>query len=121
MPKDLLFNTSSELFRVSADAVVCIEADGNYSSIFTADGSEYVLTLQLGQIEKRIGEMVEKTDNRFIRIGKSLIVNREYITYINPSRQKMTLSDGRWFRREVSASREALKVLKELIEKEATK
>lgn len=117
MRKDLLFFTSTELLRVPADAVVCITADGNYSAIKMADGSDYVLTLQLGQIEKRIAEMVDSDDNRFIRIGKSLIVNREFITFINPSRQKLTLSDGRTFRQEVSASREALKALKELIEK----
>lgn len=117
MRKDLLFFTSTELLRVPADAVVYITADGNYSAIKMADGSDYVLTLQLGQIEKRIAEMVDNGDNRFIRIGKSLIVNREFITFINPARQKLTLSDGRTFRHDVSASREALKALKELIEK----
>lgn len=117
MRKDLLFFTSTELLRVPADAVVFITADGNYSAIKMADGSDYVLTLQLGQIEKRIAEMVDSDDNRFIRIGKSLIVNREFITFINPSRQKLTLSDGRTFRHDLSASREALKALKELIEK----
>lgn len=117
MSKVLLFFTSTELIRVPADAVVFVTADGNYSAITMADGSEYVLTLQLGQIEKRISEMVDNGDNRFIRIGKSLIINREFITFVNPSRQKLTLSDGCSFRHEVSASREALKALKELIEK----
>lgn len=117
MSKNLLFTTSTELIRVPAEAVVFIAADGNYSSIKMADGGEYVLTLQLGQIEKRISEMVEDNDNRFIRIGKSLIVNHKFITLINPNRQKMVLSDGRSFRHELSASREALKALKEFIEK----
>lgn len=121
MSKVLLFFTSTELIRVPADAVVFVTADGNYSAITMADGSEYVLTLQLGQIEKRISEMVDDGDNRFIRIGKSLIINREFITFVNPSRQKLTLSDGRSFRHEVSASREALKALKELMRKEADK
>lgn len=116
MSKSLLFHTSTELVRVPADAVVLITADGNYSTITMADGSNYVLTYQLGQIEKRISEMVDGNDNRFVRIGKSLIINCQYITYINPSRQKLTLSDGRTFRREASASREALKALKEFVE-----
>lgn len=73
MRKDLLFFTSTELLRIPADAVVFITADGNYSAITMADGGDYVLTLQLGQIEKRISEMVDNGDNRFIRIGKSLI------------------------------------------------
>ncbi len=119
MSKSLLFSTSAELIRVPADAVVFIAADGNYSSMTMADGGEYVLTMQLGQIEKRISEMTENDDNRYIRIGKSLIVNCNFITFIHPARQKLVLSDCRTFRHEVSASREALKALKDFIEKEA--
>lgn len=104
-----------------SDTVVYITADGNYSVITLADGESFVLTMQLGQIERRIAEMLESDDNRFIRIGKSLIVNRDFIAYINPVRQKMKLSDCRTFHHEVSASREALKALKDLLEKEATR
>ncbi|MCM1028844.1 MAG: LytTR family transcriptional regulator [Pseudoflavonifractor sp.] len=121
MRKGLLFFTSTELVRVPAEAVVFISADGNYSAMTMADGSDYVLTLQLGQVEKRLAEMASEDDNRFIRIGKSLIVNREFITFITPARQKLILSDGRSFRHEVSASREALKALKDYIEKEETR
>lgn len=117
----LLFTTSTELIRVPAAAVVYVSADGNYSSIKMADGGTYVLTMQLGQMEKKISEMVDKGDNSFIRIGKSLIVNQVYITFINPSRQKMILSDGRTFRHELSASKEALRALKDLIEQEDNK
>lgn len=118
MSKNLLFSTSTELIRLPADAVVYISADGNYSSIRMADDSEYVLTQQLGQMEKKISEMVEENDNRFVRIGKSLIINHKFITFINPNRQKMVLSDGKTFRHELTASREALKALKDFIEKD---
>lgn len=114
----LLFSTSTELIRIPSDVVVYITADGNYSAINMVDKGEYVLTMQLGQIERKIAETLAPGDNVFIRIGKSLIVNKEYITCVNPTRQKMVLSDGRTFRYEVSASKEALKALKEFIEKE---
>lgn len=116
-----MFYTSTEVVRVPPESVVYITADGNYSGLTMADGENFILTLQLGQIEKRIGEMLDKDDRRFIRIGKSLIVNREYIAFINPLRQRMILSDCRTFRREISASKDALKALKELIEKEETR
>ncbi len=116
--KRLVFATSTEIVRVPVDALVFVTADGNYSAITMADSESFVLTLQLGQIERRMAEMLSKTDNRFIRIGKSLIVNREFIAFINPMRQKLILSDCRTFRHEVSASKEALKALKDLLEKE---
>ena len=117
----IVFSTSTEILRVPADAVVYITADGNYSAITMADGGKFVLTMQLGQIEKRLSENIIPTDNRFIRIGKSLIVNRDFIAFIHPARQKMILSDCRTFRHEVSASKEALKALKDLLEKEVPK
>lgn len=119
MDKRLVFTTSTEIVRVPSGAVVYIAADGNYSAITMADGESFVLTMQLGQMERRIAETLDIDDNRFIRIGKSLIVNRDFIAFINPPRQKMILSDCRNFRHEVSASKEALKSLKELLEKEA--
>ena len=118
MSKNLLFTTATELIRVPSDSIVFITADGNYSSIKMADGGEYVLTLQLGQMERKIAEMVDENDNRFVRIGRSLIVNIEFITFINPTRQKMVLSDSKSFRHELTASRDALKQLKDYVEKE---
>lgn len=121
MDKRLVFTTSTEIVRVPFDTIVCITADGNYSVITLTDGETFVLTLQLGQMERRIAEMLDNDDNRFIRIGKSLIVNRDFIAFINPARQKMILSDCRTFHHEVSASKEALKALKDILEKEGTR
>lgn len=115
----LIFSTSVELVKVPAPAVVCIVADGNYSSLLLADGCSNMLTMQLGQVERYIAQVVGESDYRFIRIGKSLIINRDYIMLINVGRQRLVLSDCRTFRHEVSASREALRALKELIETEA--
>ena len=121
MNRRLIFNTSTEIVRVPPESVVYITADGNYSAITLADGGRFVLTLQLGQMERSIAEMLDKDDHRFIRIGKSLIVNRDFIAFIHPVRQKMILTDCHSFRHEVSASKEALRALKELLEREEIK
>ncbi len=62
----LLFSTSTELIRIPSDVVVYITADGNYSAINMVDKGEYVLTMQLGQIERRIAETLSPGDNVFI-------------------------------------------------------
>ncbi len=117
MSKTLTFATASELLRFPIEALVYVKADGNYSVIYLVDGSEFVLTMQLGQIEQWMSSTVEPSYNSFVRIGKSLIVNLDYVTHINPSRQKLTLSNFQTFRHEVSASREALRSLKDYFEK----
>lgn len=118
MERQLIFISNSELLRVMPSSVVFITADGNYSVITTVIGSEHTLTLQLGQIEQKIALMSDPDDCRFIRIGKSLIVNRDYITFINVPRQRLILSDSRTFKHELSASKEALKLLKTVLEEE---
>lgn len=54
MNKRLVFSTVSEMVRVPSDALVFVTADGSCSAITMADGKNFVLTLQLGQIELRI-------------------------------------------------------------------
>ena len=77
-----------------------------------------MLSFQLGQIEKMIASQLGVEGNIFIRIGKSLIINRSYIYYINVPKQKLVLSDVETVNHTVTASREVLKQLKEFLEKE---
>lgn len=118
MTKYLIISTSSDLVRIAPDRIVCISSDGNYSTLVQADGEMRMLSFQLGQIEKMIERQLTGGENTFIRIGKSLIINRSYIYYINIPKQKLVLSDVASVNHTLSASREALRQLKELIDKE---
>lgn len=119
MTKQLIISTSNDLVRIAPDRIVYVSSDGNYSTLVQADGEVRMLSFQLGQIEKMIASQLGSEGNSFIRIGKSLIINRSYIYYINVPKQKLVLSDVATFSHTVTASREALKQLKELLEKEA--
>lgn len=122
MRKHLVFSTLSELICIMPDNLVCISADGNYCTLLQADGTMRTVTIQLGQIESLIfDQQVESDGSKFVRIGKSLIINIRYVYYVNPTRQKLILSDARSFTHDMSASKEALKQLKEYIEKEVKK
>lgn len=120
MKKQLVISTSIDLVRIAPERIIYIASDGNYSTLMQTDGEVRMLTFQLGQIERMIADQLGSEGNNFIRIGKSLIINRSYIYYINVPKQKLTLSDVASFSHTVAASKEALKQLKELIEKEAT-
>ncbi|HBC21516.1 MAG TPA: hypothetical protein DC009_05445 [Porphyromonadaceae bacterium] len=120
MGKQLLFSTSVELVKVPADAVVYITAQGNYSLVKTAGGDEYLLTKKLGDVESRLSSMTDNNRCSFVRIGKSLIINCNFISYIHTAQKKLVMSDSRTFRHELSASREALRLLKEVLEEEGT-
>lgn len=120
MKKQLIISTTIDLVRIAPECIVYIASDGNYSTLVQTDGEVRMLSYQLGQIEKMISSQLGSEGNVFIRIGKSLIINRSYIYYINISKQKLILSDTATFSHTVTASKEALKQLKELLEKANT-
>lgn len=115
MKEYLIISTSVELVRIAADDVLCILADGNYSTISAVNGESRIVTLQLGQVERLIANQLTSGNTDFIRIGKSLIINRQYINYINIQKQQLALSDGKSASIMLTASKEALKQLKDLV------
>ena len=111
MKKHLIIATSNDLVRIAPDRIVYISSDGNYSTLVQADGEMRMLSFQLGQIEKMIACQLGTEGNIFI--------NRSYIYYINIPKQKLVLSNVDTVNHTVTASRDALKQLKELLEKES--
>lgn len=118
MKKYLVISTSTDLVRIAPENIVFISSDGNYSTLVLANDDTKVLTLQLGQVERLIESHLGKDGNTFIRIGRSHIINRSYIYYINVPRQKLVLSDNDRFSHMLNPSKEALGQLKELLEKD---
>ena len=118
MKRQLIISTSIDLVRIAPERIVYIASDGNYSTLVQTDNEVRMLSYQLGQIEKMIATQLGSDGSIFIRIGKSLIINSSYIYYINIPKQKLVLSDVVSFNHTVTASKEALKQLKELLEKE---
>ena len=67
-------------------------------------------------------EQLGKEAMTFIRLGKQLIVNRAYIFRVNPNKQQLLMSNMQVNNAfELSASKEALKQLKALMESETGK
>ena len=116
MHTHLIISTSNELLRVAASHIIYISSDGNYSNLLMSGGEIRMVTFQLGQIEEMIQQQLPEMRSNFIRIGRSLIININHVYHINISRQQLLLKD-RDNTYTLSASKEALKALKEFIEK----
>ena len=117
MKRQLIISNTAELVRLCAEDIVSIEADGNYSTLFVVGEEKRVVLFQLGQLERMMAEQLAEEAEAFIRIGRSLIINRNYIYYINLNRQQLLLRDPNGRRYEtVKVSHESLRKLKDLIE-----
>lgn len=113
----LRISTSTELVRVATDEIVYVRADGNYSDLVLTNGKSRKMTFQIHFFDEVFQQLRR---NMFVRVGRSLIVNKRYIYVINLTEQMMLFA-GQPIKGEIAplkVSREALKQLKEQLEKE---
>ena len=124
----LRISTSNEMVRVATDEIIYVRADGNYSDLVLTNGQRRKMTLQLHFFE---GIFQQLQNNTFVRVGRSLIVNKRYIYVINLTEQQLILSGGAIKEpivfygqsktdnpQSISLAREGLRQLKELLENE---
>ena len=112
----LKISTSVGLFRVPTDDIAYIEASGNYCDVHLFNGESVTMTFQLHYFVEVLGMLQQ---NFFLRVGKSLIVNKNFVYSINVTNQELKLMDYRAHRSfRLSASKEALKELKSVLELE---
>lgn len=124
----LRISTSTELVRVATDEILYVRADGNYSDLVLISGRSRKMTFQIHFFDDIFQQL---QNNVFVRVGRSLIVNKRYIYVINLTEQLLILyggnmpqpvefyglpSPGR--QRDITISRDALKQLKESLENE---
>ncbi len=124
----LRISTSTELVRVATDEIVYVRADGNYSDLMLTNGNCRKMTFQLHFFDEVFQQL---QNNMFVRVGRSLIVNKRFIYVINLTEQQLILSGGDMKEpvvfygqsktdnpQKISLAREALRQLKELLENE---
>ena len=113
-----VISTANELFRFQPEDIVFISADRNYSHLFTADGDEKIVVLQLGHIEENLARQLNEEATQFIRIGRGLIINRKYIYYINLQKNQLVLKSPNGKQHPLAVPHEPLVALKKIIETE---
>ena len=108
--------------------IVYVRADGNYSDLVLTNGQRRKMTFQLHFFDEVFQQL---QNNMFVRVGRSLIVNKRYIYVINLTEQQLILSGGELKEpivfygqskadnpQNITLAREGLKQLKELLENE---
>lgn len=116
MNKPIIISKGTELLRVPADCLMYVEADGNYSTVVTTDGHRKLVTYQLGQIQDAINAQIDENESKFMRLGRGLIINRDYVYFVDIAKQELVLSDFHGNYYNLSASKEVLTKLKLYIE-----
>lgn len=108
----LFINSRDELLRLDISKIIYLEADGNYTNIYSANKLKSVVCMTLGKIQELINFRIKDQATLFARVGKKHIVNLRYVHSINTIRQKLILSDDYIFAYQLDVSKDALKMLK---------
>lgn len=111
----IYFNTRDELTAIDSENIAVVQANGNYSKIVTIYRKEIMLTSGITKVEEVL-KSVNDTKSRFVRVGRSLVVNHSYLQKIDLIKQQMVLScQGNEIK--INASKKTLKVYKDAIAK----
>jgi len=73
----ILLKTMEGHHYVSADNVLYLEADGNYTNLILKDGKRLLSSVNLGRIFE------EFPQEQFVRISRKHIVNKSYLTFMD--------------------------------------
>lgn len=119
MSRFITISSSTELLRIPSDILMYITAEGNYSEVNLQDGTHRLVPFQLGQMVDLLEDQLGEDESPFIRIGKSLIVNRDFIFLVDISEQELVISDWDGKYKPIKASRKALSMLKLILENTA--
>lgn len=77
-------NTRTGTVFINPSTILYCKAEGNYTTICTGE-KEYLCSLNLGKLQDQL------SSNAFIRIGRSLIINFEFITLLDRKKSTVTL------------------------------
>ncbi len=121
MDRYLIIKTRDEFLRLRINDILYLEADRNYTKLLLTEGIQFTFAINLGKIEEMLENQILDSKSTLLRVGKSYIINKNYILQINLPRQKLLLLTPGSKPRELIIPKEPLKTLKEMLEQEGMK
>lgn len=118
MDRYLIIKTRDELLRIRISNILYLEADRNYTKLLLTEGVQFTFAINIGKIEGMLDTQASESRSQLIRVGKSYIINKNYILQINLPKQKLLLLVPGSKPRELVVPREPLKALKESLEQD---
>ena len=94
----LTIKNKNEVIYLRQDNILYILADGNYCNMYLVDGGAInTLTYQRAEIARMMDEQLpEDCRKHFMLLGRSYLVNIDYVLRIQPSKQLLTFSVNRF-------------------------
>jgi len=107
----IYFNSRDELIAVDFSQIAVIQADGNYTHLIYMNKHEVTLSLGISKVCEIL--LRRFPDHRqFLRLGRSTVINHNFMERIDVLRQFIVLTDAAGHEIRVKASKQVLKSYK---------
>lgn len=114
IPLCLTFRDDLTIIRL--DKVACLVAEGNYTKVNYMCGSGPMITISITKAEEALrSAWPMNLPCPMVRVGRSLVINRELITAISVPQRKLVLSDCDGHEIKLTVFPKLLKDLKHLL------
>ena len=114
----LIVSNNALLVRVANNDIAYISSDGSYTTMKLINGEDYTFSFNLSSFERIIEQQLKNSAKMFIRVGRGLLINSNFIYVININKQDLILANtSSPVKYTLHVSKEALRGLKSLIEK----
>lgn len=89
----IVLSLHNEMFVVTCDNVLYMQADDHYTHIVYISGAQFMVPFGLSELERRITE-VTAGEPFLVRMGRKFIINMRHVFHVNTVRQVAVLSDA---------------------------
>jgi two-component system, LytTR family, response regulator LytT len=80
---ELLIKDGRVIVRFSCNAITWFETDGNYVTIYLADGNRKLIRITLTELKRQLPE------KQFLQIHKSYLINRKFVSEVRANSVKI--------------------------------
>ena len=89
----IYFNSRDEMTCLDPDLIAVVQANGNYSRVVYITRREVMISQGISKLEQML-KANNNAQTRFVRLGRSVLVNQRYFFRIDVLKQQVILSDG---------------------------
>lgn len=108
------FNTRDELVSIDLDLFAAAQASGSYTRILYITKREFLITANISKVEEAL-KGFNGPEYKFLRLGRSVIINHKYLMRIELNKQQLILSDGDQHDLRVRIPKQTLRVYKDAV------
>ncbi|WP_302957690.1 LytTR family transcriptional regulator DNA-binding domain-containing protein [Prevotella sp.] len=115
MQAKLRFSVYGELYVVDLNQTMYFKADDHYTHIYYTTGTHFMIPFGLSKVEDAIHEK-QLFCKRFVRLGRTYIVNIGCIFHVNAMKQVLFVSDSRGVNHSIHLPKPVLRTLMGLLD-----